>query len=488
MSSNTEERPVVKPLDLPQQNGSTQSQTIDSSRDHAAVASTEEPALDASEAKHQDATGTTEQKEEVDAKDDRETETKEEEETETLDLHEVTESQQQASNAESVRSTTGERGQESDQKETRTIDEETIAKSMAEKWAPWKDINVLGSCNTPVEYRGEKYILGIDPSTLNRAIVGWNASNCDLEQLRQRLQRLRALQILVIRDTSLMSLQDLEVNPFITSIEATGNRLQNVLDFRPLERSRCQYEEEKQGGVITVTDSCVEYANLSNNNISELNDISQHASLQILKLSGNQISRIHDLSSLSFLRHLDLSNNSLSSVEELVTADRLVSLDISGNEICTLEPLKRLQYLERLDAANNLLTHLEGLQGCKLLYELVCSQNKIETVYDIEPLVQLSLLSHVDTRDNPFHDDDLCRLRTLYRLPLLATLDGQTVEDEERVRAKNLHGYDAPIRKSNFHKYLPQEMFTDISVQIDPHEEEHIGEEKRKERLSESSK
>lgn len=270
------------------------------------------------------------------------------------------------------------------------------------------------------------------------------------------------LQVFVIRDTNLMSLKDLEVNPFITSVEATGNRLQNVLDFKPIQRDPCQYEEEKQGGIITVTDSCVEYANLSNNNISELNDISQHGNLHILKLSGNYISSIHDLSSLNVLRHLDLSNNRLTSVEQLSTAERLVSLDISGNEICTLEPLKRLQNLERLDAANNLLPHLEGLQNCTLLYELVCSENKIETVYDIEPLGHLSLLSHVDTRNNPFHEDDLSRLRTLYRLPLLVTLDGETVADEERVRAKNLHGHDAPIRKANFHKYLPREMFTDI--------------------------
>ena len=81
-----------------------------------------------------------------------------------------------------------ERGQEEDQGEQRAVSDETIAKSMEEKWAPWKDLNVLGSCNTPIQYKGENYILGIDPSTLNRAIVGWNASVREREREGKELQ------------------------------------------------------------------------------------------------------------------------------------------------------------------------------------------------------------------------------------------------------------------------------------------------------------
>lgn len=259
-----------------------------------------------------------------------------------------------------------------------------------------------------------------------------------------------------------MSLKDLECCSLITSIQATENKLINVLDFKPMERDPCQYEEQQAGGIIPVKESCVRYANLSNNMIAELHDISQHVNLQQLILSNNQISQIHDLSALKFLRHLDLSFNCLNSIEDLVSATELTSLNIRGNEICSVQPLKNLWKLEKLDVSNNLLPHLEGLQDCHVLYEVVCAGNKIETVYDIEPLIQLSLLTHFDARKNPFQEEELSRLRTLYRLPLLATLDGEVVKDEERVRAKNLHGYDKQIRQNNFHKYLPTEMFTDI--------------------------
>lgn len=60
-----------------------------------------------------------------------------------------------------------------------SLAEEDVAKEIEERmkqWAPWKDFDFLGNTNASIQYNGEEFILGMDPCSLHRAIVGWNAS------------------------------------------------------------------------------------------------------------------------------------------------------------------------------------------------------------------------------------------------------------------------------------------------------------------------
>lgn len=114
----------------------------------------------------------------------------------------------------------------------------------------------------------------------------------------------------------------------------------------------------------------LEEAYLDNNNISSLNGIGKLRKLQILSLNGNKISKIDDRS--RSIINLKLAKNNLESLDGISKFRNLESLDINSNKVSNINELNKVENLSGLDIGNNKLNNLDeisdSLSDTGLLY------------------------------------------------------------------------------------------------------------------------
>lgn len=87
----------------------------------------------------------------------------------------------------------------------------------------------------------------------------------------------------------------------------------------------------------------VKILDVSNNSISELNDLWDLSFLEELYLSNNQIGYIDALSNLQNLRILDLSENQIHDITALMDLPQLAYVNLLGNQV----PINQVETLER---------------------------------------------------------------------------------------------------------------------------------------------
>lgn len=237
--------------------------------------------------------------------------------------------------------------------------------------------------------------------------------------------------------------------------------------------------------VATGSSSCLTEVNLAHNSIKRLRELGAHQHLRQLNLAHNALSEVTGLASLRHLAVLDLRHNGLVSMRGLSGLTSLQALHLDGNKLQCLGGLDGMQLLHTLTVSGNALRSLEGVQGASLLRTLDARDNSMADLYSVEPLMQLPVLGDLHISGNVFLlRTQQCRLRLLYRLEGLASLDGQPVTAAEKVAARNLHGADLDERRATFHAILPDQMFTNTLPYIDVEEEARHSEEAYLERMA----
>ena len=116
--------------------------------------------------------------------------------------------------------------------------------------------------------------------------------------------------------------------------------------------------------------------------------------LQYLNLSNNQISKLENLEGLSQLQSLELFENQISKLENLEGLSQLQNLVVMSNQISKLENLEGLSQLQYLVVSNNQISKLENLEGLSQLKVLDLNQNKLTSQnFNLSQLYSLIFLN-----------------------------------------------------------------------------------------------
>jgi len=130
------------------------------------------------------------------------------------------------------------------------------------------------------------------------------------------------------------------------------------------------------------------------------------------------------------------------------TQDQYDSLDLSDNEITKFEGFPILNRLKTILLSNNRIIRIAPNLGEQLpnLDTLVLSNNKIQNLSDIDPLVELANLKRLSLLDNVVSKKPHYRLYIIHKLPRLKLLDFRKIKEKERIASNKLFG--APEMKA----------------------------------------
>ena len=215
--------------------------------------------------------------------------------------------------------------------------------------------------------------------------------------------RLYAAQLAAVTDLSsydadgdIRSLKDLELFPSLNSLYLNEELL--IEDYSSLARLPTLTHLSITGCALTDTalaqiGACSQLTelNISNNQITSLDPISELAYLQYLDASNNEISSVAAINHPALVS-LILSNNYLSDLSGVETLQALTNLDISDNLITDLTPLTKMQNLEQLWMRNNTPTNIKKLSVLKKLIALDISGCQLASLSVVNDFPALTCL------------------------------------------------------------------------------------------------
>mmetsp|Transcript_7521 Transcript_7521/g.19128 ORF Transcript_7521/g.19128 Transcript_7521/m.19128 type:complete len:283 (+) Transcript_7521:230-1078(+) len=140
---------------------------------------------------------------------------------------------------------------------------------------------------------------------------------------------------------------------------------------------------------------------------------------------------------------IDLRGNKIASIENLgATQNQFDTMDLSDNEIVKLEGFPLLTRLHTLLLNNNRIARVgkDLQQYLPMLNSLVLTNNRLNNLADVDPLVNFKHLRHLSLMGNPLTKQANYRLYVVHTLPQLKVLDFRKVKPGERVKAKELFG------------------------------------------------
>ncbi|KAF4710732.1 hypothetical protein FOZ62_027029, partial [Perkinsus olseni] len=268
--------------------------------------------------------------------------------------------------------------------------------------------------------------LGITPvQPGHHAYLSCSIGNLSLTNLDPVLRDYRHLQVVDVSHNRLRRLDALSAMPCLRVLNASRNLLRRV-DCLALSRS-------------------LEQVDMSYNEIQELGDWSNcRTSLRELRLRGNAIKHIppYGLKRTNHLELLDLSENQITTIENIAHLPELAVLKLTHNQISSLHGLDGLNRLRELDVSKNF--SLQGLSSwtCTSLARLVVSNNQLDDLdTNIEILERgFTNLADLSISGNPIELLPSVKLRVIHRLTSLARVDGDDVTAEDRVDSETLHG------------------------------------------------
>lgn len=209
--------------------------------------------------------------------------------------------------------------------------------------------------------------------------------------------------------------------------ELTESEMKNILDlFVDID-----YGDE------TIKDlTGLEYAvnlknlNLSGNNITSLEPLSNLTNLLTLYLSSNDISDISALGNIKSLKCLYLDDNNISNIDALSNLTNLTDLSLNSNKISDISMLSNLNKLENLSLGSNNIDNISGLADLTNLKALYLGDNKIS---DVSVLNKLTNLEYLDLSIN-----NITNINTLSNLTNLTDLSLSTNKISDINVLKNL--------------------------------------------------
>ncbi len=135
----------------------------------------------------------------------------------------------------------------------------------------------------------------------------------------------------------------------------------------------------------------LEVLNLSDNRIDSIQNLSTMVSLQRLSLKGNKIAEIKNLESLDKLTMLDLWKNDINIIKGLENNKQLVYLGLSENKIENIQNISHLSKLKNLYLGHNSISDLSELKNMTWLKRIVLTNNKVTSLKPLQQHIQKGL-------------------------------------------------------------------------------------------------
>ncbi len=193
------------------------------------------------------------------------------------------------------------------------------------------------------------------------------------------------------------SLEDLQWLPNLkelTLVDEKGiNNISAVLNQKKLSSlnlSGCEIPSDLLSRFSEF--SQLEYLNLDNNGITDIEFLRNMKGLIGLSLSDNIISDLSPLEEHLSLAELDVSNNAISNISVLQKLYLIKDLNLSGNTLKDLNNLALNTKIEKLDVSNCGLKSLSGVKRLEALKELNASKNSVSDFGDIKEGPELDYL------------------------------------------------------------------------------------------------
>ncbi|RMJ23083.1 hypothetical protein PHISP_06059 [Aspergillus sp. HF37] len=141
-------------------------------------------------------------------------------------------------------------------------------------------------------------------------------------------------------------------------------------------------------------------------------------------------------------RELDLRGHKIPAIENLGIAKDQDAIDFTDNDISSLGNFPFFPRLQTLLLARNRIKHIQPTLASSLpsLSALVLTSNNMTELADLDPLRNLSKLTHLVLMENPVTRKEHYRYWVIWRIPSVRFLDYQKVKDVERAKAKELFG------------------------------------------------
>lgn len=149
---------------------------------------------------------------------------------------------------------------------------------------------------------------------------------------------------------------------------------------------------EYHKNTITITQSNLDsivYLDLSKKNISNITGIRNFKKLATLYLNDNNISNINEISELTNLNFLRLDNNNIKNISGLNDLTKLQTLYLYDNQITDITVVHKLLNLTCLNVANNLIKDASGVDALTNLKSLSLYGNQITDIIYVKELVNL---------------------------------------------------------------------------------------------------
>jgi len=155
----------------------------------------------------------------------------------------------------------------------------------------------------------------------------------------------------------------------------------------------------------------------------------------IIEGAGQYINPVRD-------RELDLRGYKIPVIENLGAAlDQYDTIDFSDNEIRKLDGFPFMNRVKTLMMNNNRIVRAgEGLElSLPNLNTLILTNNSLQELADLEPLVSLTKLEFISLLHNPVVTKRNYREYVIHKFPNLRVLDFKKVKEKEREAAKQLY-------------------------------------------------
>jgi hypothetical protein len=326
---------------------------------------------------------------------------------------------------------------------------------------------VAGAAGRSLSSRGA---CGTQPMSAGACLARVDASGAGLEGLGALGEAYGHVQQLDVSNNKITTLKPLSKLHFLHTLDVSGNRLVRVLDFETPHHSFDPKAASHVGSTLL-------HANLSQNWIEMIDPMLalRHPRLISLTLDNNKISSLQGLvvpeglattsTALVFLRTLSVRNNNLENLEGIAAAPNLQRLHADGNKrLRSLQALSGTPDLLELTLSGSAIEDLDGVDKCERLHTLDMSDNRLDSINALAPLMDLARLNNLTVirgnnlavRANPNATPFELRHSVLFRLPHLTVLDNEYLASEDKVKARVSHGADVEQRQKGWQAALPE--------------------------------
>lgn len=193
------------------------------------------------------------------------------------------------------------------------------------------------------------------------------------------------------------TLEDLSHMNFLESLTISPRNLDSLGDFsgltklNKLDLTGCKFPASELHVLASLPE--LDELILSNCGLSTIAELDNAVNLEYLDLSNNTIRNLEPLAKMAHLQELYLQHNALTDLKDIGSLPSLTKLDVSYNALTTLSPISGCIKLSYLNAANNQLTTAEGTTSLPLLTHLYLDYNSLQDVESIAGCVGLTNLS-----------------------------------------------------------------------------------------------